>query len=121
MSKYKDALEDMLWQFAYRGVKSKKPCLFNGGLSALEHAFDVMGWDNPHYVEEINTCDVEGCCEWYSCQLHWEGMYVCLCSEHGDDCFEQKPRPKLKQRTINREAKRDPITGILPMSTKGKI
>lgn len=114
-NKYKESLEDMLGQFAYHVTKDGKPCFTTGGLSALEFAFDVMGWDDPHYVDESNTCDVEGCFEWYSAQLHWDGMYCLICSEHAHQIFKNEPRPQLKQRALDREAKRDPITGMMPM------
>ena len=112
MNKYKDALEDMVWQFAYRVVKNGKPCLANGGLSALEHAFDVLGWDNPYPVGEEMECDIEGCHNWRSPQIHWDGVYVLICDEHFKDYCDRKPLPKLKQKAKDREAKRDPITGI---------
>lgn len=49
------ALESMVWQFAYRGVKDSKLALFTGGLSALEEAFSALGWDNPHVVEDTDS------------------------------------------------------------------
>ena len=45
-----EVLEDMVWQFGYRGVKNKRPVIHTGGLSALEAAFEVLGWEDPHYL-----------------------------------------------------------------------
>ncbi len=56
-SQWKDALEDMVEQFAYSGTDHGKPCLSTGGLSALEHAFGVLGWDDPHVVEEAQNSE----------------------------------------------------------------
>jgi len=48
----KEALEDMIFQFGYRSVVNGKPVIFTGGLSALESAFEALGWDDPHYIPE---------------------------------------------------------------------
>ena len=37
----REALEGMVWQFGYRGVKSGRPIIWTGGLSALEEAFEA--------------------------------------------------------------------------------
>ena len=108
------ALEHMTWQFAHRGVKGGKSVLHTGGLSALEEAFHVLGWEDPHYVEDTDgvICDVEGCAEFTTNQgCNWKDQgYWCLCSEHG---FEKTPMPKMKQRAINRESRRNPVTRTL--------
>jgi hypothetical protein len=36
--------------------KDKKRYYYTGGESALEDAFAVLGWDNPHIVEVAETC-----------------------------------------------------------------
>lgn len=119
MNKYKDALEDMVWQFAYRGLKNGKPALFDGGLSALEHAFEVLGWYSPHYVKEDDMiiCNVNGCHEFSSAGTHWGAgkMYLRLCSEHCHQSYSGIPCPPIKKSVIEKESKRDPITGILPL------
>ena len=43
----KDALIDMVWQFAYRGTYEGRENLHTGGLSALESAFDALGISDP--------------------------------------------------------------------------
>jgi hypothetical protein len=61
------ALEGMVWQFAYPGVKSGKPVLGTGGLSALEEAFRALGWSDPYFLDEVETeatrCEVANCLE----------------------------------------------------------
>ena len=74
---YREALEDMVDQFACRGSDGKRRWLWPGGLSALEHAFEALGWDNPHYVED-GACEIDGCGKWASSTR--DGIW--LCSDH---------------------------------------
>jgi hypothetical protein len=113
---YKEALEDMVWQFGYRGVKNNKPVIHTGGLSALESAFEVLGWDDPHYLpEEGYTCEVVGCVEPDTCGTHWgdNPLYLRLCSEHYRQSCSGVLMPLIKQWALGREVKRDPKTGFL--------
>jgi hypothetical protein len=43
----KDALFDMVGQFAYEGKKNNKVVLHTGGLSSLENAFKALRLSNP--------------------------------------------------------------------------
>ena len=111
----KPALESMVWQFGHRGTKNGKLIIWTGGLSALEEAFEALGWKDPHYVDdESMECDIEGCHEWRDPQTDWDGVYVLICSKHFTDYCAKKPRLPLKQAAIDREAKRDPVTRCLP-------
>ena len=117
MNKYKDALEEMVWQFAYRGVKNGKSVLHTGGLSALETAFTALGWSDPKYFDDVEgICDVEGCPGWVEAQggMWRETGYWCLCREHSHAYREGEPQPKMKQRAIDREASRGD-DGCLPV------
>lgn len=97
---YKDALKDMAWQFAFRANgKGRRPAsLFTGGLSALEHAFDVLGYSNPHPAPE-GECAVKGCREWATCGTPHgakNGQYLSCCGTHMalaglGDTFDIKP------------------------------
>ena len=118
MNKYKEALEEMVWQFGYRGVKNNKPVIHTGGLSALESAFSVLGWDDTHYLpEEGYTCEVVGCMEEDTAGTHWgnSGLYLRLCHEHYMQSLKGGPIPPIKQWALDRESKRDPVTGCLPI------
>jgi len=117
MNKYKEALESMVWQFGYRGLRGKRQMIYSGGLSALEEAFDALGWDNPHYVKfnYMITCNIKGCHGWAVSGLCWGGMYLRLCDEHTNEQFKGKECPPIKESVVKRESKRDPVTGILPM------
>lgn len=81
---HKEALEDMVWQFAYRsdGKGKKPPVLFTGGLSALEHAFDVLQWPDPKPCPDA-SCDIKGCQKWPQAGVPFpNGDYLSLCSDH---------------------------------------
>ena len=117
----KEALESMIFQFGYRGVKKNKPMIWTGGLSTLEEAFDVLGWDDPHYLPEQGyTCEVIGCMEQDTAGTHWgdNKLYLRLCYEHSAQAFKGLPMPPIKKWALDREAKRDPVTGILPLEDK---
>lgn len=116
VSNYKEALRDMVFQFGYRGVKNGLPMIWTGGLSALEGAFEVLGWQDPHYLpEEGYTCEVKGCMEADTSGTHWgdSKIYLRLCPEHYRQSYSGKPMPEIKQYALDREAKRDPVTGVL--------
>jgi len=86
MSTYKDALEDMVWQFAYKanGDEKKPASLFTGGLSALEHAFDVLGYSDPHPAPD-GECVVMNCHKWATCGTPKgakNGQYLSCCGDH---------------------------------------
>ncbi|KKN70088.1 hypothetical protein LCGC14_0434130 [marine sediment metagenome] len=74
---YKEALEGMCYQFAgwARGG------LMTNGLSALEGAFEVLGWKEPHVVKEMQ-CDESGCNKQIVCGWPSDASYRSTCSEH---------------------------------------
>ena len=73
------ALESMVWQFAYR---SDHGTLYTGGLSALEDAFEVLDWEDPHEVDPSNLCDEPGCRRFPTCGTLTPGGYRSTCSVH---------------------------------------
>jgi hypothetical protein len=89
------ALEGMVYQFAHWA----HPGLWTGGLSALEEAFDVLGWDDPHPAPE-QTCDEPGCdgrvsCGWPSRPggTSLNGGYRHTCGEHMRAALAAQPAP----------------------------
>lgn len=83
-NEYKEALEDMVWQFGYRsdGKGRRPPQLFTGGLSALEHAFSVLEWPDPKPCPEA-SCDIKKCQNWPGAGVPFpNGDYLSLCSTH---------------------------------------
>lgn len=76
------ALEDMCCQFAYWSEKDGGG-LWTGGLSALEGAFGVLGWDEPHPVPGMR-CDEPGCKKQRVCGWPSPKGYRNTCGEHRD-------------------------------------
>ena len=110
----KEALEDMIYQFGYRGVVNNKPVITTGGLSALESAFNALEWFDPHFIqEEGNTCEIVGCMEESSSGQNWGDMYLRLCYKHSAMLRNGEERPEVKDYAIERELKRDKTTGYL--------
>ena len=75
-----NALESMWSQFASRINNKGRRTMTSGGLSALEEAFEVLGYDDPHYPTG-GGCDEEGCELWAEPNIrnkHGES----LCNEH---------------------------------------
>ncbi len=109
----REALEGMVYQFAYRTVKGRSPALCTGGLSALEYAFEALGWrDDPHRVGAECACEVKGCYRWVEGSVIWDGMNVRLCSDHIHQAFTKETRPPIKPAATKREKRRGP-DGIL--------
>lgn len=73
------ALTDMTRQFAY--WSDKVGGYQSGGLSALEGAFDALGWKDPHPAPEA-TCDEPGCLERATCGTPTTKGYRWLCGSH---------------------------------------
>lgn len=84
--------EEVIRQFAYR-VKTNGHCAFTaGGLSVLEEAFDIVGWDDPHW-----------------CQEEEEGSVTTL----GELAKEQLQIPEKKRAKISVDGDLWKIAGIL--------
>lgn len=89
---WRDVVEDMVFQFAYRDNDNERRWLSAGGLSALEYAFEALGWDDPHYIE-TDGCEHPGCARWSTCGTPTPDGYKRLCSEHGRAHFRPLPPP----------------------------
>ena len=73
------ALEDVCYQFG--GWNDTKGGLTTSSLSALEFAFEVLGWDEPHPVPPMQ-CDEPGCKKQSVCGWPSPKGYRRTCSEH---------------------------------------
>jgi len=113
VQEWRVALEDCALQFGYR---VEGPAISTAGLSALEDAFDLLGWDDPHPLDESQGCDIKGCRHPSTSGLIWGDLYLRLCHNHTSDCFVKKDRPAVKQHALDREATRGP-DGVLPART----
>lgn len=84
-SKYRDALEDMVYQFGYDCVKDGQPALCTGGLSALEGAFAALGWAEPYVIPDPVWCDAPvtpRCPNRTTCGTPTTAGYKRFCHDH---------------------------------------
>ena len=79
--KAKSVLEDMVHQFAPTAVIDDKLYIWTGGFSALEDAFAVLEWSNPHEIPE-RECDMGGCSSHATCGTPTPDGYKNVCGMH---------------------------------------
>lgn len=77
----KEFAEDVIRQFAYHGQVNGRCAYTAGGLSTLEWAFQICGWDDPHPCPECE-CEVKNCHEWATGGRPTPDGYKWLCSRH---------------------------------------
>lgn len=77
----KEFAEDVIRQFGYHGSVNGRPAYTAGGLSTLEEAFGIVGWDDPRPAPECE-CEEDGCHEWASSGRPTPDGYKWLCSRH---------------------------------------
>lgn len=73
-------VEGLVTQFACWS-DGKNPGFVTGGLSALEDAFDFLGWDEPHFIKEC-CCDEPGCRKQATCGIPTKEKYRSVCGDH---------------------------------------
>lgn len=73
--------EDVVYQFGYYCQNKGRLYITHGGLSTLECAFDILGWENPHPVPEFE-CEIDGCHEHATCGTPTVDGYKRVCSKH---------------------------------------
>ena len=73
--------EDVAYQFGYYGQYKGRLHIMHGGLSTLEWAFDILGWDNPHPAPEYE-CEIDGCSEYATCGVPTADGYKRMCGRH---------------------------------------
>ena len=75
----REIIEDLLHQFAY---DNNHGSIGTGGLSALEAAFDYVGWEDPHPLEEELICNNKACDRRATCGTPTDEGYQRLCYDH---------------------------------------
>ena len=73
--------EDVAYQFGYYFPIKDILYISTGGLSTLERAFDILGWNDPHPVPECE-CEVPGCHERANCGTPTKDGYKRVCGKH---------------------------------------
>ena len=79
--KLHDALREMVYQFAFKVDDPLR--LTTGGMSALEHAFRVLGWPNPKPIPE-RKCQYGRCHAVATCGTPTKKGYKRVCRKHFD-------------------------------------
>ena len=77
---------DVAYQFGYYCQNEGRLHITHGGLSTLEWAFDILGWENPHPVPECE-CEIDGCHEHATCGAPTADGYKRMCGRH---CRERR-------------------------------
>lgn len=85
-----ETIEDLVAQFAYHAENEDGPAYSTGGLSALEGAFAVLGWSDPHPCPE-RACEFPSCHKWATCGTPTTDSYKWCCSEHFEWYHEHAP------------------------------
>lgn len=73
--------EDVAYQFGYYCQNKGRINITHGGLSTLERAFDILGWENPHPVPECE-CEIDGCHERATFGMPTKDGYKMVCGKH---------------------------------------
>jgi hypothetical protein len=73
--------EGVAYQFGYYCHNGGRLHITHGGLSTLEWAFDILGWENPHPVPEFE-CEIDGCHEHATCGTPTADGYKRVCGKH---------------------------------------
>ncbi|MBI3936719.1 MAG: hypothetical protein HY323_07055 [Betaproteobacteria bacterium] len=77
----RDVLKAMVYQFAYRRSTNGRLSLYTGGLSALEDAFEALGWPDPKPYPE-GECDEPNCHREVTCGTPTAQGYRHTCGKH---------------------------------------
>ena len=81
VAEMREFAEDVAHQFGYYCQNSGRLHITHGGLSTLEWAFDILGWENPHPAPECE-CEIEGCHEYATCGTPTADGYKRMCGNH---------------------------------------
>ena len=76
-----DTIESLVTQFAFNYMSLGMPAYGTGGLSALENAFDVLGWSDPQPAPE-HKCQYGKCNQWANCGTPSKDGYKRVCEKH---------------------------------------
>ena len=87
--------EDVAYQFGYYFPIKDILYISTGGLSTLERAFDILGWNDPHPVPECE-CEVPGCHERANCGTPTKDGYKRVCGKHFAELYRDEAEAALK-------------------------
>ena len=81
VNELKEFAADVVYQFGYPINYNGRLHLSTGGLSTLEWAFSILGWEGPKPYPE-GECEWDGCHEDASCGTKTPDGYKRVCSKH---------------------------------------
>ena len=87
--------EDVAYQFGYYFPIKDMLYISTGGLSTLERAFDILGWNDPHPVPECE-CEFPGCHEHATCGTPTKDGYKRVCGKHFVELYRDEAEAALK-------------------------
>ena len=87
--------EDVAYQFGYYFPIKDILYISTGGLSTLERAFRILGWNDPHPVPECE-CEVPGCHEYATCGTQTKDGYKRVCGKHFAELYRDESEAVLK-------------------------
>ena len=76
-----ETLASLVRQFAYTGKTNGRLYMYTGGLSALEDAFELLGYPDPKPTPE-RECAVSGCSSEATCGMPTPDGYKRICAKH---------------------------------------
>ena len=88
--------EDVAYQFGYYFPIKDILYISTGGLSTLEWAFRILGWNDPHPVPECE-CEFPGCHEHATCGTPTKDGYKRLCGKHFAELAREEAEAALSQ------------------------
>lgn len=77
----KEFAADVVYQYGYKIICNGRLHLTAGGLSTLESAFDILGWEDPKPFPE-GECEMDGCHEYATCGTPTPDGYKRVCGKH---------------------------------------
>jgi hypothetical protein len=81
VNEMREFARDVAYQFGYYCQNGGRLHITHGGLSTLEQAFDILGWDDPHPVPECE-CEIDGCHEHATRGAPTADGYKRMCGRH---------------------------------------
>ena len=93
----KEFAEDVAYQFGYYFPIKDILYISTGGLSTLEWAFRILGWNDPHPVPECE-CEFPGCHKHATCGTPTKDGYKRVCGKHFAELYREEAEAALAQK-----------------------
>ena len=81
VAEMREFAQDVAYQFGYYCQHEGRLHITHCGMSTLEWAFDILGWENPHPVPECE-CEIDGCHEHATGGAPTKDGYKRMCGKH---------------------------------------